>query len=456
MKIKKREEAAAAAGISASSALNGIAGKTDELLDATSSLSGFDVRLSYVNDRLNAYTGEMKDISQANLAVIEETTASMNQVDHTVGDAAKLLETVTDSAYRLSERNEQSKEMLDEAVSLKNDVMEDSREMRDKIAHLTDLTVEIERVVASVQEIAAQTNLLALNASIEAARAGEQGKGFAVVADEVRKLADDTKVNLESMRSFVEQVKTAAAESKSSLARALQSTDAMGEKIEQVHATVSGNASLLKDLAQEVKQVNTDIQAITISTGEINKAMEQNSEDAQRLTEVAMKIAEGTEKNTECAVAVGDIDATLSNLAKDLFLHLREGGRTVTAPEFAEVLRKAKQAHKTWTETLCDMTRRMETAPLQTNGERCAFGHFYHALQIRNGSLLKLWQEIGEEHRRFHAIGGDVMAAIKRNDRKKADELYKKAEGMSAALLQKLDQAENIANQMAQRGESVN
>jgi len=456
MKIRKKQDAAERTAAPSLPVLNNIAGKTDKLLDATSSLSGFDVRLRFVNDRLTDYTSEMRDISQANLAVIEETTASMNQVDSTVGDAAALLETVTNSAYNLSERNEQSKQMLDEAVTLKDGVLNDSREMRDKIEHLADLTVEIERVVASVQEIATQTNLLALNASIEAARAGEQGKGFAVVAEEVRKLADDTKVNLESMRAFVCQVKEAASESKDSLARALHSTDIMGEKIEQVHTTVSGNADLLKDLAREVTRVNADIQAITTSTGEINKAMDQNSEDAQRLTEMAAKIAEGAGENAECATAVGEIDDTLSGLARDLFRHLKEGGKTVDPAEFKDVIEKAKQAHTVWTDNLGDMVRQMEAAPLQTNGSRCAFGHFYQALEIHNERLIGLWREIGEEHRKFHAMGSDVIGAIKRNDRQKADELYRKAKNMSEELMQKLTQAENIADQIAQRGESVN
>ncbi len=67
-------------------------------------------------------------------------------------------------------------------------------------------TVEIGKMVASINEISNQTNLLALNAAIEAARAGgSYGQGFAVVADEVRKLSEQTALSASNISMIVEE-----------------------------------------------------------------------------------------------------------------------------------------------------------------------------------------------------------------------------------------------------------
>ncbi len=63
--------------------------------------------------------------------------------------------------------------------------------------------VEIDRLVAAIEDVSFRTNLLALNAAVEAARAGEKGAGFAVVADEVRTLAQLSQKTAREIRSLV-------------------------------------------------------------------------------------------------------------------------------------------------------------------------------------------------------------------------------------------------------------
>lgn len=61
--------------------------------------------------------------------------------------------------------------------------------LKDSMQKISDMSMEIEKIIGEINSIAQQTNMLSLNASIEAARAGDMGKGFAVVATQVGELA---------------------------------------------------------------------------------------------------------------------------------------------------------------------------------------------------------------------------------------------------------------------------
>lgn len=450
MKPKKQVEV-----ITAPNMLGEISGSASELVRATSELSSFDVQIQHVSGVLKDYTETMRDVSEANLAVVEETTASMNRVNETVKQAAEYLNEVTETADTLAKKNEESKSVLDEVSVLKDDVMNDSREMRLDIEQLVDLATKIDQIVDSVQNIAAQTNLLALNASIEAARAGEHGRGFAVVAEEIRNLADDTKQNLEGMRAFVGQIKAAAAKSNVSLEQSMDSIKNMGVKIEHVHTTVTGNVDLLHEVVVDVKEINSAIQGITEMTSEIERAMEENSKDAERLSHIAYEIGKNAESNSECATQVDKIDIQLSEIAKTLFADIRTGGRKMEHQELLKVIQNAKHAHEVWLDNLKKMAERMELIPLQTNGGRCAFGHFYGVIQLDNAKINALWKQIGEEHKEFHTLGKHVMSAVKQKDAATAAAEFKKAEAHSVKLMGMLDSAGAIVRELESAGEQL-
>lgn len=428
--------------------LGKIAGSASELVRATSELSSFDVQIQHVSGVLKDYTETMRDVSESNLAVVEETTASMTRVNETVKQAAEYLNQVTDTADTLAKKNAETKVVLDEVSDLKEEVVKDSNEMSVDIAQLVELANKIDNIVDSVKAIADQTNLLALNASIEAARAGEHGRGFAVVAEEIRNLADDTKRNLEGMRDFVGQIKDAAAKSSGSLEQSLESINHMGVKIEQVHGTVTENVDLLNAVVGDVKEINDAIQGITEMTSEIERAMEENSKDAERLSHIALEIGENAENNRVCAEQVDNIDKRLAEVAKVLYEDLRGGGRKMAHQELIQIIQNAKNAHMLWLENLKKMAESMEVFPLQTNGNRCAFGHFYSVIRVNNPKIASLWEEIGAEHKEFHSYGKRVMAAVKEQDENVAMNEFMKADEASHKLMGMLDKAAEIIGEM--------
>ena len=426
-----------------------------DILNVTSSISSFDVSMSHISENLMEFAAEMESVSESNLAIVEETTASMNQVNEAIDVTSETLEGLAEQSKILAEKNDDSSNLLQEVRVLKDNVVEDTGIMNEKIQSLVQLAVEVGKIVDSVKAIAEQTNLLALNAAIEAARAGEQGKGFAVVAEEVRKLADDTKENLEGMRQFVEDIHGAAKEGKESMDRTLNSTSEMSEKIEIVSETVGENIEMLKGVTSSVDNIHQSMQGIKLSAAEINGAMESSSRDAERLSLMTHNIHKEAAISVEISKGVSDIDEKLSKVVSNLYDGLRDGKHAVTNRELQNVIKSAKDAHKSWMVLLRDIVDNMTLKPIQTNSKKCAFGHFYHAIVIEHPALADQWKALDSLHHNFHKLGDKVIEVVKQNNKSEAETLYKKAEALSGEMLNSLDDIEKKIEDLTKEGTKI-
>lgn len=426
-----------------------------ELLNITSELSGFDVGMKNISAQLTSFAKELSSLSESNLAIIEETTANMQNVNNVIDETTDTLGELSKESQNLVEKNDASQVLLSEVNQLKDELVEDTGVMGQKIEQLVSLTDEIDRIVASVQEIANQTNLLALNAAIEAARAGEHGKGFAVVADEVRNLADDTKKNLEGMKNFVSEIGQAAAETKESLERSLNATHTMDGKIEQVASTINDNILMLHGVTESVESIDKSMHDIRSAAHSINSAMETNSVDAQRLSEMTQNVKKEAEESVSYAGKVSKIDDRLSDVGKNMFLGLMRGKRALTNQEMQDVVEQAKKAHMAWLDNMEKIVKDMYMYPIQINDKKCAFGHFYHAITIENPTLASEWGKINELHRNFHSLGSVVLQKVEKNDTEGARQVYEQASAMSKQLMGIMDNVLQIIDTMNQRGEKI-
>ncbi len=419
-----------------------------EMLDIVSSISSFDVGMSHISYKLMDFSEEMSAVSQSNSAIIEETTAGMNEVNQSIDVTSETLSMLAEDSKVLAKKNDESIYLLEEVQVLKESVMQDTGIMSEKIQLLVDLSTEVGKIVDSVQAIAEQTNLLALNSAIEAARAGEHGRGFAVVANETRKLADDTKKNLEGMRQFVDRIHIAANDGMESLDHTLKSTEQISDKIELVSSTVGENVEMLKNVITEVNTIHEYMESIRVSADEINCGMETSSKDAERLAYMTESIVKDAMESVEFSKKISEVDDQLSVIVGSMFDGLKGGSNGITNEELKDVISKAMNSHKEWVKILNQITTEMRSYPLQTNSKKCAFGHFYNAINIDHPEILEEWKEIDAIHHEFHSVGDSVMAAVKQNNRAKAQDHYKKAQELSNKMLNLLDKVDSKVDQL--------
>ena len=141
--------------------------------------------------------------------------------------------------------SEQATHTLNEAQSL--------------IAALNQQADLINKITASIAQIANQTNLLSLNAAVEAARAGEQGRGFAVVAHEVRRLAKGSSEAVEEITRVL----------KDNSALVERTTHAMQQVVEQgksSQASVGEIEVIVNEILIGARSVSTSIEQLALES----------------------------------------------------------------------------------------------------------------------------------------------------------------------------------------------
>ena len=176
-------------------------------------------------------------------------------------------------------------------VTLSNEKM---HELRDAMATILEGHQEIGQIITTIENIAFQTNILALNAAVEAARAGNAGKGFAVVADEVRNLASKsdqaakhTKELIEHSTVSVEEGSRLSEEVTATLDESKELTSVAVTYIEQVVENAMNEANAIAQITEGIDQIASVVQTNSATAEESAAASEELSGQAQLLKELA-------------------------------------------------------------------------------------------------------------------------------------------------------------------------
>src|SRR5690606_25289126 len=128
------------------------------------------------------------------------------------------------------------------------------------------------------------------------------------------------------------------------------------------------------------------------------------------LSNMTVKITDYAMKSKDYAKNIAEIDNKLSLTTRDMMHALSGGQNSLSDEDILIIIEKALTSHRNWVKRLKGMVDNMEVIPIQTDGNRCAFGHYYNSAIIHNSKILDLWRSIDQVHHGVHNGGDDTIA----------------------------------------------
>lgn len=231
-----------------------------------------------------AFEKSMADMIKGIQQVSNQVSSGAEQVssgatelaDGTTNQAAaveELTATVEDVSEQVKQNSETANNISAKVMTLGDNILANNAKMHEMVnsmLEIKDASMQIDKIIETINDIASQTNLLALNASIEAARAGEAGKGFAVVANQVNQLADQSAQAAKESTVLIKTSVDAVGKGVLLAEETARQLEEIADNSKIITQEVAGIAETFADQTVEIQQINQGIE-------QINDVVQNNS-----------------------------------------------------------------------------------------------------------------------------------------------------------------------------------
>ena len=284
---------------------------TGELTKMVSNLRGLIRQMQEATDNLNkgnsdicAASAEQAASITEQVASVAETTATLEEVRQTAEQSFERAQLVSEMASATLKLTEKGLQTLEKTEGGMLDLKDQVNHIAETILSLSEQTLQIGEIIATVNDIADQSNLLALNAAMEAARAGEAGRGFAVVAGEVRNLAEQSRQATAQVSSILSEIQKSAntavmvtekgtkgAEAGVELAQSTgDSIRIIREHTQKVAGAAEQMAARARQQLAGMDQITHAMENINLGATQTQKGMHQVDQAAQNLNDLAKRL----------------------------------------------------------------------------------------------------------------------------------------------------------------------
>ena len=250
--------------------------------------------------RANSVATAAEEMSSNMVAV----AAATEETSTNVGMVASATEEMSSTVSEIAQNSERARVITSDAVS-------QAQQASAKVEALGRASLEIGKVVETINAISDQVNLLALNATIEAARAGDAGKGFAVVANEIKELAKQTADAALDIQEKINQNKRSTGEIVGEIEQVSSVINDISEIVATIATAVEEQSVTTNEVANSVSQASLGIQEVTENVAQSSTVSQEIARDIVVVNQAAGKISESSGQVDQSAEA-------LSQLAGDL------------------------------------------------------------------------------------------------------------------------------------------
>jgi methyl-accepting chemotaxis protein len=211
-----------------------------------------------------------------------EQAASLEETSSSLEEMASMTKRNAENAHKANDLAKQAREAADKGAG-------DMQTMSAAMEAIKVSSLDISKIIKTIDEIAFQTNILALNAAVEAARAGEAGMGFAVVADEVRSLAQRSAAAAKETADKIEGAITKTGQGVEINGKVAQALNEIVTKARLVDELVTEVANASREQTEGITQINTAV-------SQMDKVTQSNAANAEE------SAAAAEEMNAQAAV----------------------------------------------------------------------------------------------------------------------------------------------------------
>ncbi len=220
-------------------------------------------RIAESASQVSAGAEQVSSSAQALAQGATEQASAIEELSATITDISNSAKTTAATAEETGQSVEESSSQMDVSVGY-------VKELNIAMERISASSVEIGKIIATIENIAFQTNILALNAAVEAARAGTAGKGFAVVANEVRSLSAKSDEAAKATKTLIE-------DSINAVRAGQEAAEKVSVSLDQT-SKVSGDVAIkMAEMVEAVGEQTTSILQVTDGIDQISAVVQTNS-----------------------------------------------------------------------------------------------------------------------------------------------------------------------------------